>query len=242
MATVSPPPTSGQQTLRTLAAYVGFGVLHELAHILAARLLYPKLSFDILHVLSRAALGRYCALDLPTVGSHDDETARLIIRHAGWAFSVFLALAIHLRHRFKSREHGSLASKIHHGDAILLAAWVTALEAVATDLFGLVPATTVRYANSHHRVTLATLGHISNESSDSSCVLALFGACLILSRNEPQPVSEDAAANTIIFFCGNFGVLLLNSTWINVDGGKRALDMLEKMIEVTMMRGEGHRD
>ena len=66
--------------------------------------------------------------------------------------------------------------------------------------------------------------------------------CLILSRNEPQPVSEDAAANTIIFFCGNFGVLLLNSTWINVDGGKRALDMLEKMIEVTMMRGEGHRD
>lgn len=37
-------------------------------------------------------------------------------------------------------------------------------------------------------------------------------------------------------------MLLLNSTWINVDGGKRALDMLEKMIEVTMMRGKWYRD
>ena len=44
--------------------------------------------------------------------------------------------------------------------------------------------------------------------------------------------------SSLPFFCGNFGILLLNSSWINVDGGKTALDMLEKMVEVTMMRGE----
>jgi hypothetical protein len=42
----------------------------------------------------------------------------------------------------------------------------------------------------------------------------------------------------MILYCGNFGVILLNSSWINQDGGKKALDMLEKMVEVTMMRGE----
>jgi hypothetical protein len=49
---------------------------------------------------------------------------------------------------------------------------------------------------------------------------------------------ELAPSATILFFCGNFGIILINSSWINVDGGKRALDMLEKMVEVTMMRGE----
>jgi len=49
---------------------------------------------------------------------------------------------------------------------------------------------------------------------------------------------EPTTSTTIPFFCGNFGIILINSSWINVDGGKRALDMLEKMIEVTMMRGE----
>ena len=43
---------------------------------------------------------------------------------------------------------------------------------------------------------------------------------------------------TIPFFCGNFGNILINSAWINTDGGKKALEMLEKMVEVTMMRGE----
>jgi hypothetical protein len=47
-----------------------------------------------------------------------------------------------------------------------------------------------------------------------------------------------SAEGKMILYCGNFGVILLNSSWINVDGGKTALDMLEKMVEVTMMRGK----
>ena len=42
----------------------------------------------------------------------------------------------------------------------------------------------------------------------------------------------------LLFFCGNFGILLINPSWVNIDGGKTALDMLEKMVEVTMMRGK----
>jgi hypothetical protein len=45
--------------------------------------------------------------------------------------------------------------------------------------------------------------------------------------------------NKTTFLCGNFGVILLNSGWTTTpdDYGKTALDLLEKMIEITMMRG-----
>ena len=50
---------------------------------------------------------------------------------------------------------------------------------------------------------------------------------------------KTSSSTTVLhFFCGNFGILLINSSWINIDGGKKALDMLEKMVEVTMMRGK----
>jgi hypothetical protein len=50
--------------------------------------------------------------------------------------------------------------------------------------------------------------------------------------------SEPTSSTAIRFFCGNFGIILINSSWINIDGGKKALDILEKMVEVTMMRGK----
>ena len=42
-----------------------------------------------------------------------------------------------------------------------------------------------------------------------------------------------------IFCCGNFGVIILNNAWVQTpgDNGKTALDLLEKMISITMMRG-----
>lgn len=42
----------------------------------------------------------------------------------------------------------------------------------------------------------------------------------------------------VVCYCGNFGIILLNPLWLNVDGGRTALDLLEKMVEVTMMRGQ----
>ena len=37
--------------------------------------------------------------------------------------------------------------------------------------------------------------------------------------------------------CGNFGIVLLNAAWARSEGGRRAFDVLEKMVYVTMMRG-----
>mmetsp|Transcript_4309 Transcript_4309/g.7220 ORF Transcript_4309/g.7220 Transcript_4309/m.7220 type:complete len:1456 (-) Transcript_4309:148-4515(-) len=48
---------------------------------------------------------------------------------------------------------------------------------------------------------------------------------------------SSASSIHLLLHCGNFGIILLNSQWINVDGGQRALSVLEKMVEVTMMRG-----
>jgi hypothetical protein len=84
--------------------------------------------------------------------------------------------------------------------------------------------------------------------SDCSCFIvvrshsshvSIVSCCLLTAQLPRMHVGgEPAPSTTILFFCGNFGIILINSSWINVDGGKRALDMLEKMIEVTMMRGE----
>ena len=48
----------------------------------------------------------------------------------------------------------------------------------------------------------------------------------------------DAGNHMLTFFCGNFGLILLNPAWNENGVGKRtALDMLQKMINVTMVRG-----
>ena len=61
-----------------------------------------------------------------------------------------------------------------------LAAYITALEGMTTDLFGFVP--------------------------------------------------QQSNRSYMTFFCGNFGILLLNSSWLSIDGGRTALDVLEKMV------------
>jgi hypothetical protein len=53
----------------------------------------------------------------------------------------------------------------------------------------------------------------------------------------PQHHFTASNMDVLIVFCGNFGIVLLNPMWLNVDGGRTALEVLEKMVEVTMMRG-----
>lgn len=48
---------------------------------------------------------------------------------------------------------------------------------------------------------------------------------------------ESSSSNNTVFFCGNFGILLLHEAWSKADNGKTALDILETMIGVTMVRG-----
>ena len=50
------------------------------------------------------------------------------------------------------------------------------------------------------------------------------------------PASQHYAGLTT-FFCGNFGLIVINSAWTSKDNGRHALDLLERMVNVTMMRG-----
>lgn len=46
----------------------------------------------------------------------------------------------------------------------------------------------------------------------------------------------DTSHASAVFCCGNFGVILLHHLWLT-EQGKNALDCLEEMVKVTMMRG-----
>ena len=142
-----------------LGYYAIFGLLHELSHLLAARILLGPDVFncsDGPDGILRALLGRYTLLRLPVdlPDDADDTTWRVsAVRHAGWAFSLVLALGLLLVRRsrgLEGKEESSdrdtihRKSKGHEGrgswiEPAAVAACLTALEAAVTDLLGFVP-------------------------------------------------------------------------------------------------------
>eukprot|EP00531_Pseudo-nitzschia_arenysensis_P016726 CAMPEP_0116156094 /NCGR_PEP_ID=MMETSP0329-20121206/22651_1 /TAXON_ID=697910 /ORGANISM="Pseudo-nitzschia arenysensis, Strain B593" /LENGTH=1586 /DNA_ID=CAMNT_0003653159 /DNA_START=153 /DNA_END=4916 /DNA_ORIENTATION=- len=204
-----------------LVWYFAFGAIHELSHYVTAWWLgydivlqqmdealdHPKSSLlgqsndRWVRLAYEIILGRQCSLpNLP----RDLEDP---VRHAGWISSCFLLILLAISfgcfNRFdqtvkrnkgndseKSGRGVTLFEKIMSNDR-LVAAIVTAMEAITTDLFG---------------------------------------------WNPILPLNVGTIRQT--FYCGNFGVILLNRSWYNnieAEGG--ALDTLQQMIEVTMMRG-----
>ena len=137
------------------------------------------------------------------------ENAIPWIRHVGWMFSLLLAMALEYRNRCRRPQHqhwtasgqhcGSLSSVSldRRVSPLHWAAWVTAAEAVWTDLL--------------HGPQVAGLVSSSTTSSQQF----------------------------VCFACGNFGMILLHHAWFSQDtGGTQAsLSILEKLIQVTMMRG-----
>lgn len=49
------------------------------------------------------------------------------------------------------------------------------------------------------------------------------------------PTTLQSAGAT--YLCGNFGVIAINTVWTSADNGQHTLDLLQRMITVTMMRG-----
>jgi hypothetical protein len=181
--------TIGSGRLAFIAFYILFGIIHELAHVFFARVLFAADDLTVVDdsinsggavpVLARALFGRYSIVSLPI----ENEISRTVILHSGWILTLILGSCLHWHFRRVGSRYVSIAA---------VAAYITTFEGVVTDLLGFIPAA------------------FSGESV-----------------NEGQ----------FILYCGNFGVILLNSVWISADGGKKALDILEKMVEVTMMRG-----
>jgi len=146
-----------------LAFYILFGALHELAHVLTAFLTNQTgglLNDGIGLFLFRTLLLRQC--NLPEI--REDFYGDLV-RHSGWVASL---LFLYFSRNSKNAQ---------------LAASLTALEAISTDLLGFIP----KFPNG-------------------------------------------------VLFCGNFGVIMLHKAWSS-NGDTTVLDILEKMVQVTMMRG-----
>jgi hypothetical protein len=60
---------------------------------------------------------------------------------------------------------------------------------------------------------------------DALCTDVFFYGCM---------ASQSSSSSMV--YCGNFGIVLLNAAWCS-QNGERAYDLLEKMVNVTMMRG-----
>ena len=142
--------------------YLLFGLLHEISHVAIAFVLIPSSyqaasRYDLIIFLVRASLGRYCLIDVGTDGVSESSSAALriaAIRHFGWMFSLGLAAWVHWHHRNRRRSSSSgdgpvwevsgkglswLTSAVFEQPMFVVAAYVTALEGMATDLLGLVP-------------------------------------------------------------------------------------------------------
>lgn len=162
-----------------LAAYLLFGALHEFSHVLAAWSMSAKTIPSWGNLLS-VILERRVVID---IDHHDATGSEYKIRHFGWIFSVILALIVCFR--------------FGRSSSTKMAAIVTALEAMATDLFG-------------------------------------FHQCLCLANlNLPTSMS----VSSYVFYCGNFGIILMHHWWLTNKGKLSAMDCLEQMVNVTMMRG-----
>lgn len=182
-----------------LLAYFTFGALHELAHLLTAswllgRPLLALLFFDSNNgdttsgsIILRIILGRCITIPL-SIDHHQQQqqyasqtttTMAAIITHSGWITSLVIAILCHLLYKQQQQRRWPI---ITSSPIIPVAAYLTALEGMTTDLLGFVP---------HHH-----------------------------------------GGDYLTFFCGNFGILLMNSSWLSIDGGRTALDVLEKMVSL----------
>ena len=145
------PPTT---TPAFLLAYAAFGLLHELAHVLAAAWLLPpppplppgRSPPSPLAAAARALLGR-CAIVTLAAGEEEEargREARLVL-HAGWVGSLLAAAACHWLHARARKEDaegraaGRCLRRLFLAPTLPVTAYVTALEAIVTDLLGLIP-------------------------------------------------------------------------------------------------------
>ena len=144
-------------------------LLHEGAHAITAYLvgLQPIIKFG-------------WVVSSTTVRSAIHPWTRFVIQHSDWVCSCALAVV--------ASQTSTLVDQ--SAQAIILAFWITALDAVSSDALGCVP----------------------------FCVR--------------KPPSSKGARESATFYCGNFGLLLLEATHSD-----KMRDILAKMIRITMMRG-----
>ena len=196
--------------LSALVGYFVFGALHEFTHLSCAYFMglledtdaisgpvaWYKIIFSILF-LRRVSLDVVATTDedMDTMASVESKIA--LIRHVGWFSSVLLAILSHIYHH-RSNSRVSTSSSCQLWSWFVFAGYITAYDAICTDLLRMNPIKPFWCAN---------LYSWSDERVNDGDVIHLN------------------------FYCGNFGIILLHGAWLDKDGGKLALDILEKMVE-----------
>ena len=211
-------------SMSTLKWYLLFGVLHELSHMAAAAWL-GLFHFQVGDMLGfckwlfKIMLERRWQIPITITSATTSyscsantmiEGEIALVRHFGWMFSLILAVGAYTytSKTIKTNKLSAVASSSPIDNPMVWAAVITALEAMSTDLFGL-----ERY--------ILPFFPMLNPTNDS-LVYAHDGGCIKM----------------VTFFCGNFGLILLNPAYTATDNGRKtALNILEKMISVTMVRG-----
>mmetsp|Transcript_55168 Transcript_55168/g.165297 ORF Transcript_55168/g.165297 Transcript_55168/m.165297 type:complete len:1653 (-) Transcript_55168:851-5809(-) len=219
---------------RALLWYILFGALHEGAHILAARCvgLLPGKALldrggtgvlagnDVAMTVLRAALGRYCMIPAPGDDAEEEQWRMDVVRHAGWMFSAsFAALlitAVLAMGRWRRPNKAASRGK-HTGSG-------EGESSGSVEAGGIVVPSAVLGSPCVRAALITALESICTD------LLGLGGIA------PAAPVAGGAAAVAFLY-CGNFGLLLLDRNWTTSDSGRAALDVLEKMVSVTMMRG-----
>ena len=204
-------------TLATLLWYLLFGLLHELSHLVAAVWVglftvdHTNVSTDIFQRFFTIIFQRRWEISISTSSSSMAVVEEQIhfVHHVGWIFSLIIAAGAYVIH---SHNNNNISKNKTNPDS-----------------------------NTSHPLTnplvwAAVITALEAISTDlfglEKYVLPLFP---LLNYDK---CAHDESEMVLRFFCGNFGLILLNPAYTTTESGRKtALDILEKMISVTMVRG-----
>lgn len=212
---MSPPATNEQRrsSFHALKWYLLFGALHELAHFAIA-----------------AWLGLL---------EHHQQPISSGSGVIGGVFRWLCQLMIERRWQLSlstETTHGRIAVVRHAGwvfSVFIATAFYTKEARALKNKHILSSSSPIGSPLNHPAVYAAILTAIEALSTDlfglEKYILPLFPVGASFGSNHN---------NAVTFFCGNFGLILLNPAYQSTDTGRKtALDILEKMISVTMVRG-----
>ena len=193
-------------TVSLLLAYAFFGALHECAHLITALWLLPPSSLSTLlnHDSSTT-----------TNNGYGSNIATLILRIIlGRCLTIPL-----LDNTTDDDELTVLKSIITHSG------WIASILIALTTHFLYKRQFYLFHQLNSSVVMIAYITALEGITTD------LFGFVPHTHRGGGAG-SESGGGGYMTFFCGNFGILLLNSSWLSIDGGRTALDVLEKMVSL----------
>jgi hypothetical protein len=236
-----------------VAWYILFGALHEAAHFMAAAVCF--LLQHHRHGGGKQNNNNYSSLlssiwssITPSSDINDDDSNNWVLLLLRIALSRQISLDLE---ECEEDDSSSTASCSSRDDGIVFwvrhAGWVTSLLLA----IGIAATCFVVHVNRQSRATSGdgassghqehTIHHLHMRFMLAAAVLTAVEAIATDLLGIPTIplflLSTNSSVHTTTFFCGNFGIILLHQAWLQESNGESALDVLEKMILVTSMRG-----